>query len=50
MSLTSYRAAPPREKSGAGMFRAGTYLTIETKVVKTGQQENCHSSQSNGKS
>jgi hypothetical protein len=39
MSLTSYRAAPPREKEWRGMFRAASYLTIETLVVKTRQQE-----------
>jgi CHAD domain-containing protein len=39
MSLTSYRAAPPRDKEWRGMFRAASYLTIETIVVKTSQQE-----------
>jgi hypothetical protein len=39
MSLTSYRAAPPRDKEWRGMFRATPYLTTETIVVKTSQQE-----------
>jgi hypothetical protein len=39
MSLTSYRAAPPREKIGADRFRADWYLAIATVVVKTDQQE-----------
>ena len=39
MSLTSYRAAPPRDKERRGMVRAALYLTIETIVVKTNQQE-----------
>jgi hypothetical protein len=38
MSLTSYRAAPPRERV-RGRFRAGWYLAIKTAVVKTGRQE-----------
>jgi hypothetical protein len=40
MSLTSYRAAPPRDKAVTrATFRAGWYVTIETAVVKADQQE-----------
>src|SRR5260370_21232730 len=43
MSLTSYRAAPPRERVARERFRAGWYLAIKIAVVKDQSARNCHS-------